>query len=242
MMKIEEQPNLEDFQYTLDPETDYRLANLKKMVPKSNGLVLDLGCGTAYMSNHYNKTAKNVVAVDVSEKILKLAKQNIKNKNIFLSSMDAQKLAFKKESFDLIVALDVMEHLENDTLSLEECNRALKKKGKIFISVPAFQFLYGKRDKNFGHFRRYAKKELIKKLKNNNYNILNIRYWNTMGFIPYLISEKIFKKGLIGPARKKQKGVFSKFLSKILFNLLNFESKINFLPARLTLIAVAEKK
>ena len=58
--------------------------------------------------------------------------------------------------FDTVFALNVVEHIENDKLAIENCIHLLKPGGKLIILVPAFQSLYNQLDKELYHFRRYT--------------------------------------------------------------------------------------
>ena len=82
----------------------------------------------------------------------------------------------KKNNFDIILAADVIEHIKNDHLIIKTLNQILKKGGKLIITVPAFQFLYSKKDKVLRHYRRYTIYGLKKKL--NEFKILKISYFN----------------------------------------------------------------
>ena len=114
-------------------------------------------------------------------------------------------------------------------------------KGQLIIVVPAFKFLYGKRDKSSGHYKRYSKKELVGKLSKHKFKIKYIRYWNMLGFVPYLFYEKILQKELNTELRSQDIGIFKKSLSKLLnFWFRYIENNFNF-GFGLSLICIAEK-
>lgn len=58
------------------------------------------------------------------------------------------------------MAINVLEHVENDELALTQMCNMLKDKGTLVILVPCHKFLYNVIDKNLGHFRRYDKNDL----------------------------------------------------------------------------------
>lgn len=62
--------------------------------------------------------------------------------------------------FDLILMMDVLEHIEDDTSILNEAARHLTPKGHIFITVPAFQWMFSAHDRFLGHYRRYTEHSL----------------------------------------------------------------------------------
>ncbi len=108
--------------------------------------------------------------------------------------------------------------------------------------VPANKYLYAIRDRNAGHHRKYSKNELLVKLKEHNFKIIKVRYWNMIGFFPYLEAEKISHKEISSKLRNSHEtGTYK----DVLFDLINLwfkhiENNINF-HFGLSLIVVAEK-
>ena len=148
----------------------------------------------------------------------------------------------KKNKFDLILAADVIEHIKNDHLIIRTLNQILKKGGKLIITVPAFQFLYSKKDKVLRHYRRYTIYGLKKKL--NEFKILKISYFNFFLFIPLciiILFYKIFNLQFI----EKVENIPNKFINKFLYLIFRAEkliiNKINF-PFGLSILSIVEKK
>lgn len=235
------QKELEEFQRKSFKD-DYRLGSLAKIIPKCSGKILDVGSGNGEIAIFLSKTAEVIYAGDNSKIILRRLKRKVKKiVNFKAIYLDAENFNLRKK-FDLITACDIMEHLKNDNIFINNCYCHLNQNGKLFISVPAIKFLYGVRDRKYGHYRRYTKNEIITMIKQAGFSILSCQYWNFIGFFPYLIAEKIFKKTLIGPARHTLDNVSSLIINKILFLWLVLESKLNFLPIGLSLILIAQKK
>jgi len=93
----------------------------------------------------------------------------------------------------------------------------LKNAGSLIIYVPAFQVLYSDLDEKFGHFRRYQKSDLLRKLKNSGFEVTKSRYSDSIGFFAWLF---IKIKGY-SPEKSKEKsmGIYDKYafpLSKLL--------------------------
>jgi len=132
---------------------------LKSLSSESNDLkILDLAsaCGHNFaVCSDYGKT----FGIDISWHAIKYCKQ----KNITtIVQGDAQELPFKSNSYDIVLALDVFGHLEDDIASMKEIARVLKEKGKLIFSVPAFMSLLSYHDVAFHHLRRYNAYELKK--------------------------------------------------------------------------------
>lgn len=233
---------LEDFQKKNFKE-DYRLRAILKSIPRTAGKILDIGSGNGEIAISLSKYAKVIYATDNSKILLeKLKKKTKKISNLKIRMIDAESFCLKENNFNLITACDLVEHLKNDVDFFKNCYRHLENKGKLFVCVPAGKFLYGVKDKKYGHYRRYSKNEIIKKISQAGFSILRCQYWNFIGVLPYFVSEKVFKKALVGPARHQVDNFFSKFLNRFLYFWLVLEGKINFLPIGLSLIILAGKK
>lgn len=135
-------------------------------------------------------------------------------------------------AIDSIVCVNVLEHIKDDVAALVNCKNLLIPGGKIILFVPALQILYGSLDESFGHYRRYNKKELNKKLTQAGFNVVSSRYFNMIGVLGWLLSAKILKRGLIPTSHLK------------LFELITFIVRLEKYihpPFGLSILAVGEK-
>ncbi|MCF7815421.1 MAG: class I SAM-dependent methyltransferase [Candidatus Pacebacteria bacterium] len=85
--------------------------------------------------------------------------------------------------YDSIYSLNVLEHIEDHAGALSELQKKLKVGGRLFLYVPAFQSLYSEFDAMLGHFRRYKLSDLQTLLEASHFSILDIRYYDTLGFL-----------------------------------------------------------
>lgn len=90
-------------------------------------------------------------------------------KNIICSTLEDAPL--KEKSVSAMGFFDVVEHIENDLLFLMQAKRYLADNGYIFISVPAYNFLWSKEDTEGGHYRRYTLSKLKKVLSDAGYSV-----------------------------------------------------------------------
>lgn len=224
-----------------DFSRDYRLRSILSMIPSKGGTLLDIGSGNGEIANVLRGKWSHFTLVDVSaflcENICK--KYNGRN-DVAVLQINGQSLPFADNSFDAVTMMDIIEHTADDRAAAKNAFQVLKPGGVLFISVPAFPFLYGIRDKELGHYRRYRKKELLEKLTEQGFLVRSVFYWNLLGVLPYFISEKILRKPLWGFARQPEYFV-SRVINKIIYFWLLAESKIHLLPFGLTLVAIAEK-
>jgi SAM-dependent methyltransferase len=79
------------------------------------------------------------------------------------------------ERFDMVCAFEVLEHIEDDTLALEEWRERLRPGGWLLMSIPAHQKKYAAADRAAGHFRRYERADLLAKLEKTGYDTVMLR-------------------------------------------------------------------
>lgn len=142
--------------------------------------ILDVGCGTGFnLAYLYSQGYENVFGLDFSNVALKFCQART------LTSLICGDGAYPplcKESFDVIMTLDLIEHLEDDTHALLELTRILKPGGSLIIFTPAFNFLWSLQDEVGHHFRRYTARELRQKLAKVNLVPKKLTYANTFLF------------------------------------------------------------
>jgi len=146
-------------------------------------IALDAGCGVGSNFEVLKKYSKTVLGIDISTDSL-----------LFCSSKDYDRLTqvaisnFDSDTkFDLIILLDVLEHIEDDLSAVKNLYSHLKKNGVLVISVPAHSFLWNINDIFSHHLRRYSIKEVKRIVGACNLRILKLSYWNQFMFIPVLL-------------------------------------------------------
>ncbi len=166
-------------------KTDIARALIKRYF--GNGKqVLDIGCGTGFFSKNLSNEGYEVTSVDGSDLALEYCKKRGLT-NLVLA--DACKLPFPENSFDSIVALDILEHLNDEKGAIQEWIRVLKPGGVMLIFVPALPALWSPQDIKLQHQRRYTKKTLVKIL--NELRIEKLSYFNTFLFLPVFLFRMI---------------------------------------------------
>lgn len=134
----------------------------------SKKTVFDIGGGNGFISKGLEKENINAVLVEPGiSGALNGKKRNLEN--IICSSF--QEAKFKNNSIPNIGVFDVLEHIENDIEFLNDIHHVLDKEGKLFITVPAFKFLWSNEDTASGHYRRYTIQQLKEKLNQTNFKV-----------------------------------------------------------------------
>lgn len=147
---------------------------------RSRSSILDIGCGTGSNLRIWENYGE-VLGLDISTQALNFCRTK-GNKNLLKG--DALVLPFREDTFDIIIALDILEHMDKDAATVKEFFRVLRKGGYLLLTVPALMFLWSKHDVALHHKRRYAKKQLRDLLVSNGYSIEKMSFWNFTLLLP----------------------------------------------------------
>ncbi len=210
---------LEDFYWWFKGRRQIVLSALGNIKPLK---VLDIGCGTGANLPLFDG---QIVGLDISFKALTFAKR--RKKDALLIQGRAEALPFKEETFDLVLALDLLEHLADDVKGLREMYRVLKKGGILLVTVPAYKFLWSEHDEALGHFRRYSKGEIKGKLEGVGFSIKFISHAIVLPFFPIALFRMLQK--ILRRANKQPKSsliILPPFLNNLLYSLLLREAKL----------------
>jgi len=157
---------------------------------KSNLQVLDLGSATGGNTLHIASLGHIVTSAEFSD----IGIQIQRSKGIQVVRADARKLPFEDESFDVVICLDVMEHIEEDFLVISEISRVLRSGGRFLISVPEDPKLWSSHDVSVNHVRRYTRNSLLNILEYTNLKVTNL--WSTLFLLrPVVVVARKFNNG-----------------------------------------------
>lgn len=189
--------------------------------PNQGKKILDVGCGTGLLLKELEKFGE-VHGLDCAQEAIDYCKkrglaESVKKGNIL-------DIPFDDEQFDIVTALDILEHLEDESRALKEINRILKKNGIAIIFVPAFQFLWAVQDEASHHFRRYRLGELVNKIEQANLKILKASYFNTF-LLPAVALTRLFIR-IFKIKIEAESQIHSKVLNPLLHRIFWFESEL----------------
>lgn len=157
------------------------------LMPLGAKKILDVGSGSGMLVGELQKHSIDAYGIDSSTEAIEFGtKEGVRNLSVMPSS---NKLPFVDDYFDGILAMDVLEHLRDEREVLAEIKRVLKKDGHLFVTVPAYMFLWGKQDEVSQHFRRYTMGRMIELFRaDGNFEIVKRSYFNTFLFpLVYLV-------------------------------------------------------
>lgn len=205
--------------------------------------ILDVGCsGGALIQFLKKKGYSHIVGIDASEEAIARCRE----KGLLETfARKAQSLQLDHKPFDVIIASDILEHIQDDAHALAEWSRFLKPKGVLIVFVPAFAFLWSGHDAANHHYRRYTKKILIPLLKKENFVVQHSSYWNFFLFFPTAIVRLLLRlRPQLGQKSEDQLHRVNPFLNTALTLWLKCENRLlrwmNF-PFGVSLFAVAYK-
>lgn len=139
--------------------------------------ILDVGCGAGNMAHHLAQYGE-VIGFDPHRGALAIAR----DRKCVVVQADAAALPFPDVAFDLVAALDVIEHCDDDFAVLCEIQRVLRPGGLVAITVPAFQWLWTYNDIINQHRRRYTAAQLQTRLEEAGFTIRRLTYTNCLIF------------------------------------------------------------
>lgn len=146
---------------------------LHSALPRTTGLeILAVGCGAGNMIHHLSRYGK-VRGIEVDPRPVREARQRGYNVDLHDAT---QPYPFDDNTFDLVTAFDVIEHVDDDMAILRDAHRTLKPGGHIAITVPAFMFLWSHNDEINDHRRRYTARELKTKLRDTGFKTKRLSY------------------------------------------------------------------
>ncbi|WP_284651775.1 class I SAM-dependent methyltransferase [Flavobacterium terrisoli] len=218
------------------------LLDLLQDAPKDSK-ILDIGCSSGVFLKDLEAlgfSLENLYGVDISEKAIANCKAN-GIANAFV--MDAQNITLT-ETFDIIIASDCLEHLQDDKIALQNWNSLLKIGGKMYVFVPAFMSLWSYHDVVNMHFRRYTLPELKSKMLAEKLQIVKSSYWNFFLFVPVYAFRRltsVFQKNKTG---ESDISIGNAFVNSTLLQLIIVENKLlkvfNF-PFGVSTFCIAQK-
>ena len=215
---------------------------LKNFPP--NGPLFDIGGGNGYVAFSLNTAGYETILIEPHMQGAYNAHQRGVSPVICSTLKDAN---FYQNTLPAVGVFDVVEHIENDFSFLKEIHGLLVPHGKIYITVPAFNFLWSNDDVWAGHFRRYTIKSLKKVLQACGFKVLYSSYMFCFLPIPIFSMRTIpslFKLRLKNPEEnlkndlKRSTGI----LNKILMWEVQRLSKKRTIPFGSSCVMVAEKK
>jgi 2-polyprenyl-3-methyl-5-hydroxy-6-metoxy-1,4-benzoquinol methylase len=146
----------------------------------------------------------------------------------------AAQLIKSRHAPDSIIYVNVLEHISDDRAELRAVCQTLSPSGRIFIFVPALQWLYGSFDERVGHRRRYSKAELEEKLHRAGFKIIMSSYFDFPGIAPWWFKYRLMRSVTMEPGAVK-------FYDRFIVPAVRRVESIVPVPIGKNVIAIGEK-
>ena len=151
----------------------------REVRPPPKARILEIGCGTGHNLGMLSAFG-TVDGLEVDEEARTAAGK--RQGKAILSAPLPELTGVRRHTYDLIAALDVIEHVEDDTAALTAIAERLKPGGKLIMTVPAHQWMWSAHDTANHHKRRYSKKRLKALIEASPLRLGKIGYFNSLLF------------------------------------------------------------
>lgn len=185
---------------------------------------IDIGCGTGFnllgIKQRYPRF--DLHGCDASQRSLEIARSYNTDIQFFESSIYELNL---EEKFDLVMALDVLEHLDEDVLALKKIYDLLADNGGAIITVPQHPFLWSPADEYAHHVRRYTAKELLSKATEAGFKVDRKTSFVTSLF-PLMVASRLFDRIMKRPYDFEKELAVGRLNNFLFRNILSFERSL----------------
>ncbi len=212
---------------------------LRRYAGAEDKLGLDMGCGTGRTVRELSRDGYRVIGLDVRPE--GLAAFRSQSREVMLIRADAERLPLRNECLDLVLALDILEHVD-DGEARRGIRQALRPGGLLLAGVPALPWLWSHRDRAAGHRRRYTRHRLVKSFEEAGFMVLEIRYYQFL-LLPAMAATRIL--GRKGPGWSELEENLPRPFNRVLTEVSRWEVRLGeYVPWPLgsSLFAVGSKR
>lgn len=179
--------------------------------------VLDVGCGTGANGPVLTEGGHFAIGIDASPVPLGLAPRRERGHAARVRG-DAGRLPFASEAFDVVLALDVLEHLDDDRAAARELHRVCKPGGRLVVFVPALPLLWGLQDEVSHHRRRYRRHGLLAVIAGAGFVVERSTFFNTLLF-PLILAARLAMR-VWRPTRIRSENEMGGALGNLIFGAI----------------------
>lgn len=226
-----------DFEFAaLSEARHYRNALLRDFGEHLRGRVLEVGAGVGQITEELQRipAITRLVSIEPDPGFCARLRAAFPGHALVQGTIDDLK---SDEPWDAILSINVLEHIAEDERELAIYRKVLaREKGTLCLFVPARPEIYAPLDKDFGHFRRYTRPELRRKLEQAGFQILHLRYYNFIGYFTWWMNFRVMQKRRFGVTAVR-------CFDRMIFPLMHeFESRICPPPIGQSLLVMAYTK
>lgn len=160
---------------------------------------MEIGAGTGTMSHYWLPRATELHLVEPALNLFAglqkefSGSERVRLYAMSLGQMIATNPALAENSFDCVVMVNVLEHIERDLEELMRIEKLLVPGGHLLLFVPAIPWLYGSLDREFGHWRRYEKSQLSVLVERAGLEVVRVTYFDSLGVLPWWVVNRVLR-------------------------------------------------
>jgi SAM-dependent methyltransferase len=188
---------LEDIHWWFRGRRDVIGALIERIALPASPRILDAGCGTGRNLVEFGPLGR-ASGVDPSADAVAFCRERGLG-DVRQSGIEA--LPFDANTFDLLLACDVIEHIPDDLGALQELRRVAVAGGTLLITVPAYQWLWTEHDVQLHHIRRYTERLLRSRVLAAGWDIVHSTFFNSIA-LPVVAGARLVEK--FSPSRHGQ--------------------------------------
>jgi SAM-dependent methyltransferase len=215
---------------------------LERLELPADAKVLEIGSGTGgnlVMLSRFGQ----ISAMEMDTTAREIAAKKTDGRFDIRAGHCPEQIPFANEKFDLICLFDVLEHIEDDQGTLDAIGQMLSERGRVVLTVPAYQWMWSVHDEFLHHKRRYSREGLRQKIDRARFKVTRLSYFNTM-LLPLAVLARI-KDRLLGGGKATGAGIPPtpvNALFTLIFSAERFMLGGLDLPFGVSLLAVMQKK
>jgi SAM-dependent methyltransferase len=176
--------------------------------PHLHGRVLEIGAGVGTLSARYRDAVDTATLLEPAPNLTGMLRAkfagdpgvSVVAKHLDEACADA---TLEERSFDAVVLINVLEHVDDDAAMLAQIHRLLVPGGMLLLFVPALAWLYGTLDSLVGHRRRYVKPQLRGRIEDAGFALRDLRYFDALGVLPWYVTGRVVKAKLFNERAAK---------------------------------------
>jgi SAM-dependent methyltransferase len=191
-----------DFEFAaLGEARNYRRALCDEFARELRGEVVEVGAGIGQMTEELAKmpSVRRSVAVEPDPAFCAQHRQRLPGYELIEGTVADLPAG---SCWDAVLSINVLEHIGEDAAELSRYRGLLRqRRGSLCLFVPARPEIYAPIDRDFGHFRRYTRRELRGKLAAAGFEAVRLNYFNSLGYFAWWLNFCVLKKRAFEPAK-----------------------------------------
>ncbi len=173
----------------------------EELAPHVGKRVLEVGCGIGNMTGFFLQQ-ELIVAIDRLPSSVQYTRERFqRQENVVILEGDISDPTLlprlRPYGFDTVLCINVLEHIEDDVTALRHMGEVLRPGGHLLLLVPAGQYMFGRLDEALGHFRRYERSELGRRVRSAGLHPIRLQYMNIAGIPGWFFNSRVLKRDLL---------------------------------------------